>query len=188
MSLTRCSWAGDDPLYIAYHDKEWGVPLHDDQMLFEFLVLEGAQAGLSWITILRKREGYRAVFDRFDPQKVARYGEDKVEELLGNAAIVRNQAKIRSAINNAQQFLKVQDEFGSFDSYIWQFVDGTPVINQYTSWQEIPAQTEQSQAMSRDMKKRGFNFIGPTVCYAFMQACGMVNDHVVDCFRYPELC
>jgi DNA-3-methyladenine glycosylase I len=187
MSLTRCSWAGDDPLYIAYHDKEWGVPLHDDPLLFEFLVLEGAQAGLSWITILRKREGYRAAFDQFDPQKVARYDEDKYAALLGNAAIVRNRAKIRSAINNAQEFLKVQDEFGSFDRYIWQFVDGAPVINRFGTWQDIPAETEQSRAMSRDLKKRGFNFIGPTVCYAFMQACGMVNDHVVDCFRFADL-
>jgi len=187
MTVSRCAWAGDDPLYVAYHDEEWGVPLHDDQKLFEFLVLEGAQAGLSWITILRKREGYRAAFDQFDPQTVAHYDEDKIATLLTNPAIVRNRAKIQSAVKNARAFLQVQAEFGSFDRYIWQFVDGKPVVNQFNTLQEIPAETDQSRTMSLDLKQRGFNFVGPTICYAFMQACGLVNDHVVDCFRYQEL-
>jgi DNA-3-methyladenine glycosylase I len=183
----RCQWAGDDPLYRAYHDEEWGVPLHDDQRLFEFLILEGAQAGLSWITILRKRDNYRAAFDYFDPVKVVTYDEVKVAELLENPGIVRNRAKIRSAVGNAKAFMQVQQEFGSFDRYIWSFVDGQPVINQWQTLGDIPAETAESRAMSKDLKKRGFNFVGPTICYAFMQACGMVNDHTVDCFRYQAM-
>lgn len=183
----RCQWAGDDPLYVTYHDEEWGVPLHDDRLLFEFLVLEGAQAGLSWITILRKRENYREAFDDFDPAQVARYDEAKTAKLLANPAIVRNRLKVQSAIQNAQAFLRVQDEFGTFDRYIWSFVDGRPIINQWRTLSDIPAETTESRAMSKDLKKRGFNFVGPTICYAFMQACGMVNDHTVDCFRYQEV-
>ncbi|MBZ0293526.1 MAG: DNA-3-methyladenine glycosylase I [Anaerolineae bacterium] len=183
----RCAWAGDDPLYVRYHDEEWGVPLHDDQVLFEFLILEGAQAGLSWITILRKRDSYRAAFDQFDPQKVAQYDEAKIASLLADPGIVRNRMKIRAAVQNAQAFLKVQAEFGSFDTYIWGFVDGTPVVNHWQALHDIPAQTPQSEAMSKDLKKRGFNFVGPTICYAFMQACGMVNDHTVDCFRHSQV-
>ncbi|MCW5873238.1 MAG: DNA-3-methyladenine glycosylase I [Anaerolineales bacterium] len=184
---TRCGWHGDDPLYIQYHDEEWGVPLHDERRLFEMLILEGAQAGLSWITVLRKREAYRQAFDYFDPVKVAAYGEDKVAELLANAGIIRNRAKIRAAIGNAQAFLAVQKEFGSFDAYIWQFVGGQPLQNQYQTLKDIPAETPESQAMSKDLKKRGFRFVGPTICYAHMQATGMVNDHLVDCFRYKQV-
>ena len=184
---TRCQWSGDDPLYVAYHDEEWGVPLHDDQQLFEFLILEGAQAGLSWITILRKRENYRAAFDHFDPAKVARYDEAKIAELLENPGIVRNRAKVRAAVQNAQAFLQIQEAFGSFDSYIWQFVDGQPKINRWQTLSDVPAETAESRAMSKDLKKRGFTFVGPTICYAFMQACGLVNDHTVDCFRHTEL-
>ena len=183
----RCQWAGTDPLYVAYHDLEWGVPVHDDRTLFEFLILEGAQAGLSWSTILKKRDAYRAAFDNFDPAVVASYGEAKVAELLANPGIVRNRAKIASAIKNAQAFLAVQQEFGSFDATIWRFVDGRPRQNSWRSLSEMPASTPESKAMSKDLPKRGFNFVGPTICYAFMQATGMVNDHVVDCFRYPEL-
>ena len=183
----RCQWAGIDPLYVAYHDLEWGVPVHDDRTIFEFLILEGAQAGLSWSTILKKRDAYRAAFDNFDPTVVATYGEAKVAELLANPGIVRNRAKIASAIKNAQAFLAVQQEFGSFDAYIWQFVGGRPRQNSWQSLSEIPASTPESEAMSKDLRKRGFNFVGPTICYAHMQATGMVNDHTVDCFRYPEL-
>ena len=183
----RCQWAGTDPLYVAYHDLEWGVPVHDDRTLFEFLILEGAQAGLSWSTILKKRAAYRAAFDNFDPAVVAAYDETKVAELLANPGIVRNRAKIASAIKNAQAFLAVQQEFGSFDAYIWQFVGGQPRQNNWQSLSEIPASTPESEAMSKDLRKRGFNFVGPTICYAHMQATGMVNDHTVDCFRYPEL-
>lgn len=183
----RCDWVGDDPLYIAYHDEEWGVPVHDDRKLFEMLILEGAQAGLSWSTILNKRDNYRAAFDNFDPRKVAAYGEEKITALLDNPGIVRNRLKVRSAVQNAQSFLRIQEEFGSFDAYIWQFVDGRPLQNNWRSLSEIPAQTAESQAISKDLKKRGFNFVGPTICYAFMQAVGMVNDHVVSCFRYEEI-
>ena len=183
----RCQWAGTDPLYVAYHDLEWGVPVHDDRTIFEFLILEGAQAGLSWSTILKKRDAYRAAFDNFDPTVVATYGETKVAELLANPGIVRNRAKIASAIKNAQAFLAVQQEFGSFDAYIWQFVGGQPRQNNWQSLSEIPASTPESEAMSKDLRKRGFNFVGPTICYAHMQATGMVNDHTVDCFRYAEL-
>jgi DNA-3-methyladenine glycosylase I len=170
-----------------YHDKEWGVPVHDDQRLFEFLVLEGAQAGLSWITILRKRENYRRVFAHFNPRDVALFDAAKKQALLQDTGIVRNRKKIEAAIQNAQSYLQVQEEFGSFDDYIWRFVDGAPVINEWRSLAEIPAYTPVSEAMSKDLKKRGFKFVGPTICYAFMQAVGMVNDHVVSCFRHREL-
>ena len=184
---SRCQWAGSDPLYIAYHDQEWGVPVRDDRLLFEFLILEGAQAGLSWSTILIKREGYRSAFDNFEPQKVAAYDDEKIAELLGNPGIVRNRLKVNAAIKNARAFLAVQDEFGSFAAYIWQFVGGEPKQNAWRSLSEVPAETDESRAMSKDLKRRGFSFVGPTICYAFMQAVGMVNDHVVDCFRYREL-
>jgi DNA-3-methyladenine glycosylase I len=183
---TRCSWARGD-LMCAYHDQEWGVPLHDDRGLFEFLVLEGAQAGLSWSTILNKRPAYRRAFDKFDPRKVARYDDRKVAALLEDAGIVRNRLKIGAAIANAEAFLAVQKEFGSFDRYIWQFVDGSPLQNRWRAPENVPAKTTQSDAMSKDLAKRGFRFVGSTICYAFMQATGMVNDHLVACFRYKEL-
>ncbi len=184
----RCEWTGDDPQMIAYHDLEWGVPVHDDRLLFEFLILEGAQAGLSWSTILRKREQYRLAYDGFDPHKIAQYDEAKVAELLANPGIVRNRLKVRASIQNAQAFLKIQEEFGSFDAYIWRFVDGKPLIHRWESLSELPAQTTESQAMSKDLIRRGFKFVGPTICYAHMQATGMVNDHLVSCFRYQSLC
>ncbi len=180
----RCPWAGSDPLYVHYHDHEWGVPLHDDGRLFEMLVLEGAQAGLSWITILRKRDAYRDSFDGFDPATVARYGGARVDQLLRNPGIVRNRLKVQSAVTNARAFLAVQEQFGSFDAYVWRFVDGQPRVNAWTSIREIPASTSESDAMSRDLRQRGFKFVGPTICYAHMQATGMVNDHLVSCFRY----
>lgn len=183
---SRCAWARDD-LSIAYHDAEWGVPLHDDRGLFEFLVLEGAQAGLSWSTILRKRENYRAAFDRFDPREVARYNERKTAKLLADEGIVRNRLKIAAAIGNAQAFLAVQKEFGTFDRYIWSFVGGGPVQNRWRTLDQVPAKTAESDRMSRDLAKRGFRFVGSTICYAFMQATGMVNDHLVGCFRHREL-
>jgi DNA-3-methyladenine glycosylase I len=183
----RCVWSGTEPVYVAYHDEEWGVPVHDDRVLFEFLVLEGAQAGLSWITILRKRDAYRLAFDRFDPRKVARYDKKKVLALLADSGIVRNRAKIESAIKNAKAFLEVQAEFGSFDAYQWRFVDGRPVQNRWRAMREIPASSAQSDAMSKDLKSRGFTFVGSTIVYAHMQAVGMVNDHVVDCFRHREV-
>jgi DNA-3-methyladenine glycosylase I len=182
----RCAWAGTDPLYVAYHDEEWGVPLHDDRKLFEMLILEGAQAGLSWITILRRREGYRQAFDGFDPAVVAEYGEERIAELLQDTGIIRNRQKVRSAVNNAQRFLEVQAEFGSFDAYIWGFVDGKPIQNAWRGMGDIPARTPLSDAVSKDLVKRGFNFVGSTIVYAHMQATGMVNDHVVDCFRYGQ--
>ncbi|MBE0696259.1 MAG: DNA-3-methyladenine glycosylase I [Anaerolineaceae bacterium] len=185
-SISRCGWAAS-AYSIPYHDLEWGTPLHDDRALFEFIVLEGAQAGLSWETILRKRDAYRAAFDNFQPRIVARYGEAKVAELLDNPGIVRNRLKIASAIRNAQAFLKVQEEFGSFDGYIWQFSGGRPLVNARKSLSEIPARTPLSDSVSKDLIKRGFNFIGSTICYAFMQAVGIVNDHEVSCFRYREL-
>jgi DNA-3-methyladenine glycosylase I len=185
--VIRCAWSGTDPLYIDYHDKEWGVPLHDDRRLFEMLVLEGAQAGLSWSTILHKRDGYRKAFDNFIPEKLARYTEKKIAALLSDSSIVRNRAKINAAIGNAQAFLVVRKEFGSFDKYIWQFVGGQPIMNKWKRLGTIPAETKESQAMSMDLKARGFRFVGPTICYAFMQAIGMVNDHVTDCFRYREV-
>lgn len=187
MNRQRCGWAGNDPLYCAYHDTEWGVPLHDDRALFEFLILEGAQAGLSWITILRKRENYRAAFDNFDPERIARYDVNKIESLLQDAGIVRNRLKVQSAVTNAQKFLSVQEEFGSFDAFIWRFVDGVPKQNRWRSLAEIPASTAESDAMSRELKRRGFKFVGSTICYAHMQATGMVNDHTTDCFRYLEV-
>lgn len=186
-SVARCDWAGTDPLNTEYHDAEWGVPLHNDLRLFEMLILEGAQAGLSWLTILRKRLAFRQEFDGFDPEKVARYGAAKVAELLANKGIIRNRAKIAAAIGNAQAFLKVRDEFGSFDAYIWGFVGGEPKVNHWQRAEQTPAETEESRAMSKDLKSRGFRFVGPTICYAFMQATGMVNDHLVGCYRYQEI-
>lgn len=184
--IKRCDWAKND-LAIEYHDKEWGVPLHDDQRLFEFLILEGAQAGLSWDTILAKRENYRKAFDNFDAKKIAKYNEKKFDELLNNAGIVRNRLKIKSAIQNANAYLMVVEEFGTFDKYIWSFVDGKPIINKWKNMEDVPAKTEISDVLSKDLKKRGFNFVGSTICYAFMQATGMVNDHIVLCFRYNEV-
>jgi DNA-3-methyladenine glycosylase I len=182
----RCTWASDD-LSVAYHDTEWGVPVHDDRVLFEFLILEGAQAGLSWITILKKRAAYRAAFDQFDPRKVARYDEARIALLLANDGIVRNRLKIRAAVQNAQSFLAVEKEFGTFDQYIWQFTGGRPLQNRWKEHRQMPAKTAQSDAMSKDLAKRGFKFVGSTICYAFMQATGMVNDHLISCFRYREL-
>ena len=185
--LKRCVWPGTDPLYCRYHDREWGVPLHGDRKLFEFLVLEGAQAGLSWITILRKRTAYRAAFHKFDFNRVARYGERDVKRLLGDAGIVRNELKIRSAIKNARAFLKVREEFGTFDRYIWGFVDGVPVQNRWKRQDQLPPRTPLSDKISKDLKQRGFNFVGSTIVYAHMQATGMVNDHLTGCFRYREV-
>ncbi|MCP3956891.1 MAG: DNA-3-methyladenine glycosylase I [bacterium] len=187
MMSKRCSWAGDDPLYVAYHDGEWGVPVHDDRTLFELLILEGAQAGLSWITILKKRESYREAFDGFDPVRIARYRPARIEKLMGNAGIVRNRLKIGSAVTNAKAFLAVEKELGSFDRFIWQFVGGKPKENAWRTMSEVPATTPESDAMAKELKRRGFKFVGSTICYAFMQAVGMVNDHVVDCFRYREV-
>jgi DNA-3-methyladenine glycosylase I len=183
----RCAWAGDDPLYVAYHDGEWGVPSHDDRHLFEMLILEGAQAGLSWITILRKRENYRRAFANWDAEKIARFGAKDVARLMADAGIVRNRLKIASTIDNAKAFLKVREEFGSFDKYIWQFVGGAPLQNKRRALAALPASTPESGAMSGDLRKRGFRFVGTTICYAFMQAVGLVNDHVVTCFRHREL-
>ena len=185
--MSRCGWAGSDPLYVAYHDEEWGVPVHDDTLLFEFLVLEGAQAGLSWLTILRKRENYRKAFSGFDPAKVARFDRRKVERLLQNPGIVRNRLKVQSAVSNARAFLRVRDEFGSFSAYQWRFVDGRPIRNRWRSLEEVPARTPGSDAMSRDLKQRGVSFVGSTIIYAHMQAVGMVNDHLAGCFRHREL-
>lgn len=186
-SQCRCAWCGSDPLYVRYHDEEWGVPVHDDRKLFEFIVLEGAQAGLSWITILRRREGYRRAFADFDPAKVAEFGEGDVQRLLGDEGIIRNRAKVRSTISNAQAFLRVQEEFGSFDNYIWRFVNGEPIVNHFETMGDIPASTDLSDLISKDLKKRGFSFVGTTIVYAHMQATGMVNDHVISCFRHAEL-
>ena len=185
-SLTRCHWATNE-FSIPYHDREWGVPTHDDRRLFEFLILEGAQAGLSWDTILQKRASYRAAFDGFDPARMARYDRRKIQTLLRNPGIVRNRLKIASAVANAKACLRVQKEFGSFDRYVWQFVEGKPRVNRWISSREIPASTPESEAMSKALKKDGFNFVGPTICYAFMQAVGMTNDHLVGCFRYRQL-
>jgi DNA-3-methyladenine glycosylase I len=181
--LTRCPWCGTDPLYCDYHDKEWGVPSHDDRHLFEMLILEGAQAGLSWITILRKRENYRKAFDNFDVQKVAKYNARKVETLLKNKGIVRNRLKINATIQNAKMFIQVQQEFGSFDKYLWQFVNGKPIVNNIKLMREVLPKTELSDAISKDLRKRGFKFVGSTIMYAYMQAVGLVNDHMTDCFR-----
>jgi DNA-3-methyladenine glycosylase I len=183
----RCAWSQHSDIYVAYHDQEWGVPLHDDRLLFEFLVLEGAQAGLSWITILRKRDNYRQAFDHFDAEKIVRYDDARVAALLQDPGIVRNRLKVQAAIHNARAFLAVRDEFGSFDRYIWQFVDGQPIVNRFASMGELPAKTPRSDAMSKDLAKRGFKFVGSTICYAYMQATGMVNDHTVDCFRWQDL-
>ena len=183
----RCEWAGTDPLYVAYHDREWGVPVRRDRKLFEMLTLEGAQAGLSWLTILRKREGYRAALARFDPEKVARFDRRSRERLMRDEGIVRNRAKIESTVANAGVFLEIRKEFGTFSRFCWSFVDGRPRVNRWRSLKQIPAKTEESEALSRELKRRGMNFVGPTICYAFMQAVGMVNDHTVDCFRHREL-
>jgi DNA-3-methyladenine glycosylase I len=185
-NLTRCAWASND-LSIRYHDEEWGVPARDDATLFEFLILEGAQAGLSWDTILKKRENYRAAFDRFDSRKIARYDRRKIQGLMNDAGIIRNRLKIASAVQNAKAFLQVQNDFGSFDAYIWQFTGGSPIVNSRRSAKQVPASTPESDAMSKDLKKRGFSFVGSTICYAFMQAVGIVNDHLVTCFRYSDL-
>ena len=182
--VTRCTWCGDDPLYVRYHDEEWGVPVRDDRTLFQFLLLEGAQAGLSWITVLRKREGYRKAFAGFDVEKVARFTKKRIEKLLENPAIVRNRLKVESAVSNAQAFIGVQQEFGSFSKYIWGFVDGTPIQNRFRKDAEVPATSPESDALSKDLKKRGFRFVGSTIVYAHMQATGLVNDHVVGCFRH----
>ncbi len=183
---TRCGWAGIDPIYVHYHDTEWGVPVTDDQKLFEFLILEGAQAGLSWITVLKKREAYREAFANFDAEKVARFTPQKIEKLLLNPGIIRNRLKVNSAVRNAQAFLKVQEEFGSFAKYNWSFVDGTPIVNQRKILKELPPRSDISDTFSKDLKKRGFNFVGSTIMYAHMQAVGMVNDHLTSCFRYEE--
>jgi DNA-3-methyladenine glycosylase I len=183
----RCAWPGNDPLYIAYHDEEWGVPLHDDRRLFEFLTLDAFQAGLSWLTILRKRENFRRAFDRFDPARVSKYNDADVARLMQDAGIVRNRQKIHATIGNAGAFLKLQNEFGSFDHYIWQFVGGRPIQNHWKADAQVPATSPASEAMSRDLRARGLRFVGPTICYAFMQAAGMVNDHVSTCFRYREV-
>lgn len=184
--IQRCPWCGDDPLYVAYHDEEWGVPEHDDQRLFEFIILEGVQAGLSWLTVLKKRARYREVFDGFDPERVARYDQKKIEQLLQDPGIIRNRRKVEAAVINARAFLDLVDEHGDFDSWLWSFVDGEPVTNHYRRFEDIPAETETSRQLSRELKKRGFSFVGPTMIYAFMQATGMVNDHLVDCFRHAE--
>jgi len=187
-TILRCPWVDlAKPDYVEYHDKEWGVPIHDDRLIFEYLILEGAQAGLSWYTVLRKRENYRIAFDRFDPERIARYNEKIVQELLANPRIIRNKAKILAAINNAQRFIVIQDEFGSFDSYIWRFVDGKPIVNEIRQLADYPATSRESDALSKDLRQRGFKFVGSTVCYAHMQATGMVNDHTMDCFRRQEI-
>lgn len=182
----RCNWCGDDELYMKYHDEEWGVPLYDDDTLFEFLMLEGAQAGLAWITVLRKREGYRALFDGFDASKIAHYSDKKLDKILLDSRIIRNRLKVYSARQNARAFLAVQEEWGSFSDYMWHFVDGKPIVNRFKSMADFPSSTELSDQISKDLKKRGFNFVGSTIVYAHMQATGMVNDHLVDCFRYKE--
>lgn len=186
-NIKRCDWVTSDPLYIRYHDTEWGVPVHDDRKIFEFLILEGAQAGLSWLTILKRRRGYCNAFCEFDPEKVARFSEADIQKRLQDPGIIRNKLKVRSAVTNAQAFLKIQEEFGTFDAYAWRFVDGRPIINHYTSQDQVPARSSQSDAFSKDLCKRGFKFTGPTIIYAHMQATGMVNDHLVSCFRYKEV-
>ena len=183
----RCGWSVSDPIYIKYHDEEWGVPVHDERKLFEFLILEGFQAGLSWITILRKRENFRKAFDNFDPEAVAGYGKRKINSLLKDEGIIRNKLKVEAAVTNARAFLTIQDEFGSFDKYIWQFVNNKPVQNKFKSLKEIPASTEVSDVMSKELKKRGFKFVGTTICYAHMQATGMVNDHITTCWKHKSL-
>ena len=187
VARTRCQWAGSDPLYLRYHDEEWGVPLHDDRALFELLTLEGAQAGLAWITILRKRENYRRAFDAFDPRKIARYDAHRIERLLQDPGIVRNRAKVAGTVRSAGAFLEVVREQGSFDRHLWGLIGGKPIQNGWKRLEQIPPETEESRAMSKDLRKRGFGFVGPTICYAFMQAAGMVNDHLTSCFRYREV-
>lgn len=184
---TRCAWCSDDPLYVSYHDTEWGVPLHDDRRLFEFLVLEGAQAGLSWLTVLKKRENYRKAFENFEIARVARYGHQDIDRLLLDPGIIRNRLKIASAIQNAQGVLAIQEEYGTFDAYLWGYVNGSPIQNSWTSMADLPSKSAESDQMSKDLKKRGFNFVGSTICYSLMQAVGMVNDHLVDCFRYHAI-
>jgi DNA-3-methyladenine glycosylase I len=186
-SKTRCEWCGTDQLMVQYHDTEWGVPVYDERLLFAKLILDGAQAGLSWSTILKKRENYWAAFDNFDAEKIAQYDEAKFNQLMNNSGIIRNRLKIQSAIRNAQGFLQIQEEFGSFSDYLWRFVDGNPIVNTWSFMGQLPAKTAESEAMSKALKKRGFNFVGPTICYAFMQAVGMVNDHTIDCYRYSEV-
>jgi len=185
--IRRCEWVSEDPLLKNYHDREWGVPEHDDQKLFELLILEGAQAGLSWSTILKRRKNYRRAFDQFDARKISKYDEEKIRELLSDEGIIRNRRKIEATIQNARAFLTIQKEFGSFDAYIWQFVGGKPKKNAWKTIEEVPSSSPESEAMSRDLMKRGFKFVGPTICYAFMQAVGMINDHTIDCFRYNEI-
>jgi len=183
----RCDWCGTEPIYVDYHDKDWGVPVHDDRLHFEMIILDGAQAGLSWITILKRRESYRKAFDNFDVLKVSRYSEKKIEKLLTNPGIIRNRLKVNSAVQNAKSFLTIQKEFGSFDKYIWQFVNHRTIQNKWKKMSDLPAKTAESDAMSKDLKKRGFSFVGSTICYAYMQAAGLVNDHTLDCFRYKEV-
>ena len=185
--MNRCKWCGNDPLYISYHDEEWGMPVHDDRLLFELLVLEGAQAGLSWLTILKKRENYRKAFHSFDCETIANYNEKDIERLLSDPGIVRNRLKIESVIKNARGVIQIQEEYGSLDAYLWSYVDGAPIENEWESMDEPPVKTALAERMSKDLKKRGFNFVGPTICYAFMQAVGMVNDHTTDCFRHKEI-
>ena len=185
--MQRCEWVGNEPIYIKYHDKEWGVPVHNDRKLFEMLILEGAQAGLSWITILNKRNNYREAFDRFDPIKIARYNQRKMEALLRNPGIVRNRLKVKAAVLNARAYLAVKEKEGKFSEFLWQFVDGSPIVNSWTSSKQVPAKTSISDDMSKELKRRGFKFVGSTICYAFMQAVGMVNDHTDGCFRRPEI-
>ena len=185
--IRRCGWCGSDPLYIAYHDHEWGVPEQDDRKLFEMLILEGAQAGLNWLTILKKRDNYRQAFHQFDPERIAHYGDRDIDRLMQNQGIVRNRLKIEAAIRNARGYLQIRNEHDSFSGYLWSFVDGTPIINHRQTLSDIPSRTTTSEKMSKELKKRGFNFVGPTICYAFMQAVGMVNDHTTDCFRYQQL-
>ena len=183
----RCEWCGSDPLYVAYHDDDWGVPVHDDRLLFEMLILEGAQAGLSWLTILKKRKNYRKAFHNFDCKKIAKYNQRDIKRPMSDAGIVRNRLKIESAIKNAKGVLKIKEEFGSLDSFLWRFVDGKPIQNKWKTMNDIPPKTELSDILSKDLKKRGFNFVGSTICYAFMQSVGMVNDHMTDCFRYKQI-
>jgi len=183
----RCDWSGTEPIYVDYHDKEWGVPVHDDRMHFEMIILDGAQAGLSWITILKRRDSYREAFDNFDAVKVSRYNDKKVEKLLTNPGIIRNRLKVNSSVKNAQAFLKIQKEFGSFDDYIWQFVNHKTIQSKWKKMSELPAKTAESDTMNKDLKKRGFSFVGSTICYAYMQAAGMINDHITNCFRYKEV-
>jgi len=185
--INRCKWSVTDPIYTRYHDKEWGIPVHTDRKLFEMIILDGAQAGLSWLTILRKRENYRKAFNNFDPKKVAMYDKRKIAQLLNNAGIIRNKLKVESSVTNAKAFLTVRVEFGTFDKYIWQFVNGKTIVNSWKELKQVPAFTKESDAMSKDLKARGFKFVGSTICYAFMQAAGLVNDHMIDCFRYKEL-